>query len=214
MLVCSLLCFIFMFSYLDLGFSMLCALYGLVLVILRDHLLAWLHPPLLWLIGCDHLRDASPWCWCAWYTSFSTLCDVVMLALLALCHPLAFFASLHFCMLAYKFMYESVQTYICPARHAHFIWQHVCLPPFGTFRQLVFLACFPSTCFFTCLLACFLCHCRYTCGAWTHGARVCLPRHKQKKARMQAKGTSPQRAMFNRLGGLASLSGYIFLPLS
>ena len=148
-------------------------------------------------------------------TYLSPLCAMLLCLPCLLCATrLAFFASLHFYTLAYKFMYESVQTYICPARHPHFIWQHVCLPPFGTFRQLVFLACFPSTCFFTCLLACFFCHCWYTRGAWTHGARVCLPRHKQKKARMQAKGTSPQRAMFNRLGGLASLSGYIFLPLS
>ena len=42
-------------AYLDLGFDMLFALRGFVHVGLWAHLLAWLHPPLLWLIGCDHL---------------------------------------------------------------------------------------------------------------------------------------------------------------
>ena len=37
---------------------------------------------------------------------FFASCDVVMLALLALCHPFGF--SLHLCTLAYMFMHESM----------------------------------------------------------------------------------------------------------
>ena len=90
-----------MFAYLDLGFAMLCALFGFVPVSLWGYLLVWMHLSLLWLVRCDHLWDTSPWCWYAWYTHFSTLCDVDMLAFLALCHPfgfLCFFASLHACL--------------------------------------------------------------------------------------------------------------------
>ena len=47
---CLLLCFISMFSYLDLGFAMLFAFFGLVLVSLWGHLLVWLHSSLLWLV--------------------------------------------------------------------------------------------------------------------------------------------------------------------
>ena len=101
MFACLLLCFISMFTCLNLGLAMLYALCGFKFVSIWGHLLAWLHPPLLWLVGCDHLWNTSPWCWCAWYTPFSTSCNVVMLALLALCHPfsfLCFFASLHTCL--------------------------------------------------------------------------------------------------------------------
>ena len=50
MFACLLLCFITMFTYLDLGFAMLCSFHGLVLVGLWGHLLVWLHPSLLWLV--------------------------------------------------------------------------------------------------------------------------------------------------------------------
>ena len=47
---CSLLCFVSMFNFLDLGFAMLCALHGLMLVGLWGHLLVWLHLSFLWLV--------------------------------------------------------------------------------------------------------------------------------------------------------------------
>ena len=53
------------------------------------------------LFGCNCLWDISLWCWCAWYTPFSTPCDDVMLILLGLCLPfgfLCFFAFLHVCL--------------------------------------------------------------------------------------------------------------------
>ena len=45
---CLLLCFMPMFAFLDLGFAMLCALCGLVLVGHWGHLLVWFHSSLLW----------------------------------------------------------------------------------------------------------------------------------------------------------------------
>ena len=55
------------------------------------------------------------------------------------------------------------------------------------------LACFPSSCFFACLLAYFLCHGMYTLGAWTHGARVRPPRREKKRAKMQAIICKPKK---------------------
>ena len=47
---CFLLCFISMFACLDLGFAMLFAWHGLMLISLWGHLLVWLHKSLLWLV--------------------------------------------------------------------------------------------------------------------------------------------------------------------
>ena len=116
MYACLLLRFISMFFCLDLGFAMHCALRGLVLVDLWGHLLVWLHSPILWLVGCDRLWDTSPWCWCTWYTPFSTPCDDVILALLALCNPfgfLCFFAFLH------TFLHVHAWVYVSSILHSY-----------------------------------------------------------------------------------------------
>ena len=109
------------------------------------------------LFGCNHLWDTPLWCWCAWFTPFSTLCDVDILALLALCHPFGFlciFASLHACLHVHAWVcvssilqsngtwtldpnlhLSSYDTPFClitclfPSSCA----SHVCLPPFGIF---------------------------------------------------------------------------------
>ena len=47
---CLLLCHISMFARLDLGFAILCALYGLVPIGLWGHLRIWLHPSRLWYV--------------------------------------------------------------------------------------------------------------------------------------------------------------------
>ena len=57
---CLLLCFVFMFAYLDLGFAMLFALCGLVLVGFWGHLLVWLHLSLLWLVWMRLLVRTNP----------------------------------------------------------------------------------------------------------------------------------------------------------
>ena len=162
--------------------AMLCALHGLVLVGLWGHLLVWLHlSPLYAMILC-----------------FPCL-------LCATC--LAFFASLHFCTLAYMFVHESVcrpysnlmelQTFD-PNLHFSFqdnllCWITCLFAPVWLPLIVCLLACFPSSCFFACLLACFLCHCMYTLGAWTLGARVRPPRRKQKGKGCKQADTSPQK---------------------
>ena len=73
--------------------------------------------PFLWYVRCNHLWDISLWCWCAWYTPSSASCDVVMLALLALCHPfsfLCFFVSLHTCL--------RVHAWVCASLVLHSHW--------------------------------------------------------------------------------------------
>ena len=72
-------------------------------------------------------------------------------------------------------------------------------------------ACFLPSCFFACLLACFLCHCMYTLEARTLGVRVQLLRHEPKGQGCKQEDASPKRAMFSRLGGLASSCGYLSL---
>ena len=116
---CLHLCFISMFACLDLGFAMLCALHGLMLVGLWGHLLVWLHPSLLWIV----------WMWpLVRYTSMVLVCLMHTLSLLRalLCLPcllcathLAFIASLHLCTLAYMFIHESV---CCPYSNFMELW--------------------------------------------------------------------------------------------
>ena len=140
---------------------MFCALRGLVL--------AWLHLLVLGFVWMNHLWDAPPWCWCAWYTLFSTLCDVDMLALLALRHSfcfLCFIASLHACLHFHAWvcvlsilqsngtMDTSIQTYICPPRTPPFVWYYVCLPLYVLHMFVCpYLTSFPSL-----SLACFSFH--------------------------------------------------------
>ena len=163
--------------------------------------------PFLWFVGCNHLWDMSPWCWCAWYTPFSTLCDVVILALLALCHSfgfLCFCASLHTCLHVHawvcaSFVLQSHWTMDTRSKPTFVLLRHpfcltTCLfAPVWHLLLACILACFPSICFFACLLACFFCHCMYMQEAWTFGARVWPPRHKQNMARMRARRRKPTK---------------------
>ena len=110
MFACLLLCSISMFACLDLGFTMLCALVGLCLSDFEATCLRGCVHPSCGLFGCYHLWDTPPWCWCVCFTPFSTLCDVDILALLALCHPfgfLCFFASFHTCLHVHAWVYVS-----------------------------------------------------------------------------------------------------------
>ena len=144
------------------------------------------------------------WCCCTWCTPFSALCDVDMLALLAFCHQfgfLCFFASLYTCLHVHAWVCVSsiLQsngimdtwskfTFVRLGYPLLFDNMFVCL--FVCFTSLLapvchlllacLLACFPSTCFFACLLAFFFCHCTYMHGAWKLGARVWSRRRKQK----------------------------------
>ena len=98
---CLFLCFVPMLASLDLGFAMLC-------VSPKACLCGCIHPS-LGLIRCSHLWDTPPWCWCAWFMPFSTLCDVYMLAFLAWCHHVWLsLLLLHLCTLTYMFMHESM----------------------------------------------------------------------------------------------------------
>ena len=137
---------------------------------------------------------------------------------------LAYFASpiwlfLLLCTLAYMFMHKSV---CCPYSNPMELWtldpklhlsswdtpllfdnMFVC-PCLASFPNLS-LACFSFICFFACLLFCL---CMYTQGARILGARVRLPRCKQKGQGWKQKDASPQRAMIRRLWGLASLKWF------
>ena len=118
--------------------------------------------------------------------TLSPLREMLCLPCLLCATHLAFFASLHLCMLAYMFMHESVcRPYSnllelwTPNPNLHLSSQNAlfclitCLfAPIWHLLIVCLLACFPSTCF--------LCHCMYMRGAWTLGARVRPPRHKQK----------------------------------
>ena len=199
-----------MFACLDRGFAMLCTLCGLVLIGLWDHLLTWLHP-------FPFLR----------YT-FMVL----------VWHPfgfLCFFTSLHACLHVLAWVYvssilqsnvimdiRSKPTFILVKHPLLFDNMFVCLfvcftclfAPIWHLLIACLLACFPFTCFSACLLACFFCHCMYTHGAWTLGARVKPPRRKQNGQGCKQGDASPQRAMFSRLGGLAPPEWFsLSLPL-
>ena len=137
------------------------------------------------------------------HTSVVLVCLMHTLSLLhamLLCLPcllcvtcLAFFASLHFCTLAYMFMHEFVSSMLqshgiidTQSKPTFVLLEHplcliICLfaPVWHLFLACL-LACFPSICFFACLLTCFFCHCMYTHGAQTLGVRVRPLRHKQK----------------------------------
>ena len=47
-----------------------------------------------------------------------------MLALLALCHTFGFLSSLHFCTLAYMFMYESLLACVIKPNSYHLVRVH------------------------------------------------------------------------------------------
>ena len=119
---------------------------------------------------------------------------LICLSCLLCANNLAFFVSLHLCTLAYMFMHESE----C---HPYFnlmeLWTFdpnlhlsskdtlfcliTCLfAPVWHVLIACLLARYPSMCFIACLLACFFFLYMYMHGAWTLGARVRPPRHKQK----------------------------------
>ena len=181
MFVCLLLCFISMFAYLDLGFALLCALHGFVLVGIWGHLLMWLHPSFLWfdwmwpLERCTFVVSV-----CLMHT-LSPLC--VMLCLLALWHSFGFhcfFASLHACLHVHAWVCVSSILQSNGTMDTRFKPTFVLLGLLFLFDNMLFapvwlslllmaclLACSLFTCFFACLLACFLCHGMYT---WSKGA--------------------------------------------
>ena len=103
------LCFMPMFVCLDLGFAMLCALCGLVLVSPWGHLLcvvAFVPPRACFdVTTCKiHLRSVG-----VLDTHCSLLHVLLMYLPCLLCATcLAFFAFIHLCTLAYLFMHESV----------------------------------------------------------------------------------------------------------
>ena len=120
-------------------------------------------------------------------THISPLCAMLIcLSGLLSATRLAFFASLHFCTLAYMFMQESVfrpysnlMELWTPDPNLHLSFEDTifclikCLfAPVWHLLLTCLLACFPFTCFFACLLACFFCYCMYTHGAQTFGARM------------------------------------------
>ena len=151
--------------------------------------------PFCGLFRSDHLWDTPLWCRCAWYTPFSASFNVVILALLVLCHPfgfLWFFASLHACLHVHAWVYvssipqshgtmdtRSKPTFVLLGHPLLFDNMFIC--PVWHLLLACILACFPSICFFACLLACFFCHCMYTHGAWTLRAGVQPSRCKEKQ---------------------------------
>ena len=169
-----LLYFISMFTCLDLGFAMLCALRGLVLVSLWGRLLVWLHLPFLWIVWVLPLMR---------YTSVVSVCLMhtisplhVMLLCLSclLCATrlafLCFFTSLHTCLHVHAWVCVSSilrsngtmntrfkPTFVLLGHPLLFDNMFVC-PRLALPLIACLLACFPS-CFFACLLACFFCHC-------------------------------------------------------
>ena len=169
----------------------------------------------------------------------SPLCAMLICLPCLLCDThLASFASLHLYMLAYMFFawvcvssilqsnvimdIRSKPTFILVKHPLLFDNMFVCLfvcftclfAPIWHLLIACLLACFPFTCFSACLLACFFCHCMYTHGAWTLGARVKPPRRKQNGQGCKQGDASPQRAMFSRLGGLAPPEWFsLSLPL-
>ena len=152
-----------------------------------------------------------------------------MLALLALCHPfgfLYFFAILHAWVHVYAWVYVSSilqyhgttetwskPTFVLLGHPPLFDNMFVC--PHWLSLIVFLLACLPSSCLLVCLLACFLCHCMYMLGAWTclehgHLEQRCDPLSTSEKGKDASKKTQAhKRAMFSRLGGLASLSSFL-----
>ena len=168
---CLLLCIISMFSYPDLGFTMLLPSMGLYLSVFGATCLHGCLRPSCGLFGCNCLQDTSLWCWCAWCIPFSTPCGDVMLALLALCHPFGFLYFFEYFMLTYMFRHESVcRPYSNPME----LWTSD-----PNLQLSILLASFPSIYFFACLLPYFLCLCMYTLEAMTLGVKAWPLRHKQ-----------------------------------
>ena len=166
---CLLLCFISMFACIDLGFAMLFPSVGLWLSVFGATCLRDCLCPSWNLFGCDRLWGTSLWCWCAWWTPFSSSCGNVMFALLALCHSfgfLYFFAFLHTSLhvhawVCVSFILQSNGTMDIQSKPTFFLLGHPLLfdnmlfAPVWLSLIVCALACFPSRCFFVCLLACF-----------------------------------------------------------
>ena len=158
-------------------------------------------------------------CWCAWFTPSPLRALLICLPCLLCATHLAFFTSLHLCTFANMFMHESV---FCPYSNPMELWtlnpnlhlssqvtifylitclfaslcaSHVCLPLFGIFSQLFFSMLFLP---FVSLLVCWL-----VSFVFAYRVRVRPPKCEQKGKGCKQNGASPQRAMFNKLGGLA-----------
>ena len=152
---CLLLYFISMFACLNLGFAMLGALRGLVLTSFWGHLLVFgcIHPA-RGLFGCNHLREYIPVMLVCLLHALSPLRAMLCLPCLLYATHLAFFASLHFCMLAYMFRHE----FVCrPYSNPMELWTSD-----PNLQLSILLSSFPSIYFFACLLPYFLCLCMYT----------------------------------------------------
>ena len=119
-----------------------------------------------------------------------------------LCHPLAFYESLHACLHVHAWVLlasvssmfqhnevmdiQSQPTFVPHRHHLLFAFLLVCL---RLYACLLYTHCTLSMHLFlsvTCLLVSCLCLCMYTYVVRMHGARTRFPRHKQKRARMRA----------------------------
>ena len=229
MFACLLQCFMSMFGSLDLGFAMLCALCGLVLVDPQR--------PLACVVAFVPPRA------CLDVTTYEIdLCDVgvldthlSLLHAMLICLPSCIVPPiqlslllLHFCTLAYLFMHESVcRLYYNPMKlwtldpNLHFssqdtlhLFDNMVVCPLLYAQHALFspvwlslLVCswytlsFSLVSSFTCLLACSLCLCMYTYGAWILGARVRAPRHKQKGQGCKQEDTSPLKGSVQQIKG-------------
>ena len=193
-----LLCFISIFACLDLGFChALCPLWVYACRSLG---------PLACVVASHHLWDISLWCWCAWYTPSSASCDVVMLALLALCHPfsfLCFFVSLHTCLRVHAWVCASLvlhshwtmdtrskSTFVLLRHPLFFFYNMLVCPHLASFASLSFsMLSFYLLLFLFVGLFLLLLHVHtWSMDTWV---RVWPPRHKQNMARMQARRRKP-----------------------
>ena len=201
---CLLLCFMLVLASLVLGFAMFGALRGIDLV--------WLHSMPVRPCSEVTIWEASPDAELL-HAYLSLFCSTQFFAYHAcLCHPLAFYASLHACSHVHAWVLlasvsstpqhnevmdiQSKPTFVPRRHHILFAFLLVCLLACllaFLFLCLPCLSCLYALCLFHMLFASFpsiayllvscSCLCMYTHGARTHRARAQSPKRKQKACR-------------------------------
>ena len=224
---CLLLCFILVLASLVLGFARLDAFSGFVVV--------WLHPTPIRPCLDVTMWDASPWCQLlrAYLSPFPL--HAMTCLHVCLCHPLAFYASLHACLRVHAWVLfanvssilqhnevmdiRSKPTFVPRGHHLLFAFSLVCLLACllaFLFLCLPCLSCLFALCLFHMLLAsfpstaCLLVSCLYLC-MYIHGARTYGVRARSLKRKQKGHGCKhvdmSRATMFSRFRVLASPFG-------
>ena len=205
---CLLLCFISTFVWLDLGSChALWPLWACAWWSLKPLACVVKPVPLVTCLGVNNCENTSPWCWFALCIPFlrSMRCYACLSYLVPPVWLSLFFASLRACLHVHAWvhvsrLYSNLMELWTLDSNLYLSSQDTpfclitCLFALRWLSLIVFpLACFPSNCFFDCMLVYSFCLCMLTLGnedAWSKGATF---QKRAKKARMQARRHKPRK---------------------